>query len=182
MSLGTIAVMVGLFVVLYHGVKKMVLHSNPAHSIKTLGVAVYKTLCECELISPSAKVETTASKQIYVVALHLRNASIHDQNIFNTAMAEMLSPIENPRYILISKNIFKRYNYELSFACPSIIGKKKEYVEVLAEKLKVTTGNFEPVYTHREDGRRLILKCRKSSYITFNEKAMGKKYKVSHWN
>mgnify|MGYP003500554812 FL=1 len=97
-------------------------------------------------------------------------------------MAEMLSPIENPRYILISKNIFKRYNYELSFACPSILGKKKEYVEVLAEKLKATTGNFEPVYTHREDGRRLILKCRKRSYITFNEKAMGKKYKVSHWN
>ena len=182
MSLGTLAVMIGLFVVLYHGVKKMVLHFNPANSIKTLGVAVYKTLCECDLISSSAKVETTAHKQLYVVALHLRNASIHDQNVFNTAMAEMLSPIENPRYILISKNIFKRYNYELSFACPSIIGKKKEYVEVLAKKLKATTGNFEPVYTHREDGRRLILKCRKRSYITFNEKAMGKKYKVSHWN
>ncbi|MBO5981440.1 MAG: DEAD/DEAH box helicase family protein [Clostridia bacterium] len=181
LTLGTLAVMVGLFVVLYHGVKKMVLHSNPANSIKTLGVAVYKTLCECDLISPSAKVETTAHKQLYFVSLHLRNASIHDQNIFNTAMAEMLSPIENPRYILISKTKFKRYNYEFSFACPSIIGKKKEYVEVLAEKLKATTGNFEPVYTHREDGRRLILKCRKRSYITFNEKAMGKKYKVSHF-
>ena len=182
LTLGTLAVMIGLFVVLYHGVKKMVLHFNPANSIKTLGVAVYKTLCECDLISSSAKVETTAHKQLYVVALHLRNASIHDQNVFNTAMAEMLSPIENPRYILISKNIFKRYNYELSFACPSIIGKKKEYVEVLAKKLKATTGNFEPIYTHREDGRRLILKCRKHSYIAFNEKARGKKYKVSHWN
>ncbi|MBQ4141565.1 MAG: DEAD/DEAH box helicase family protein [Clostridia bacterium] len=182
MTLGTLAVMAGLLVVLYHGIKKMIFHFNPANSIKTLGVAVYKTLCECELISPSAKVETTAYKQIYVVALHLRNASIHDQNIFNTAMAEMLSPIENPRYILIAKTIFKNYNYELSFACPSIIGKKKEYVETLAEKLKATTGNFEPVYTHREDGRRLILKCRKHSYITFNEKAMGKKYRVSHLN
>ena len=182
LTLGTVAVMIGLFVVLYHGIKKMVLHSNPANSIKTLGVAVYKTLCECDLISPSAKVETTAHKQLYFVALHLRNASIHDQNIFNTAMAEMLSPIENPRYILIAKTKLKRYDYELSFACPSIIGKKKEYVEVLAEKLKATTGNFEPIYTHREDGRMLILKCRKRSYITFNERAMGKKYKVSHWN
>ncbi len=181
LTLVTLGAMVGLFAVLYHGVKKMVLHSNPANSIKTLGVAVYKTLCECDLISPSAKVETTAHKQLYFVSLHLRNASIHDQNIFNTAMAEMLSPIENPRYILISKTKFKRYNYELSFACPSIIGKKKEHVEVLAEKLKATTGNFEPVYTHREDGRRLILKCRKRSYITFNEKVMKKKYKVSHF-
>ncbi len=180
LTLGMFAVLVGLLVVLYHGVKKMVLHSNPANSIKTLGVAVYKTLCECDLISPSAKVETTAHKQLYFVSLHLRNASIHDQNVFNTAMAEMLSPIENPRYILIAKTKFQRYNYELSFACPSIIGKKKEYVEVLAEELKSTTGTFEPVYTHHEDGRRLILRCRKRSYITFNEKARGKKYKVSH--
>lgn len=181
LTLGTLAIMVGLFILLYNGMKKMVLHFNPANSIKTLGVAVYKTLCECDLISPSAKVETTSHKQLYFVALHLRNASIHDQNIFNTAMAEMLSPIENPRYILIAKTKIKRYNYELSFACPSIMGKKKEYVEVLAEKLKATTGKFEPVYTHREDGRRLILKCRKRSYITYNEKAMGKKYKVSHF-
>jgi hypothetical protein len=182
LTLGTLAVMIGLFVVLYHGVKKMVLHFNPANSIKTLGVAIYKTLRECDLISPSAKVKTTTHRQLCFVALHLRNASIHDQNIFNTAMAEMLSPIENPRYILISKTKFNRYNYKLSFACPSIIGKKKEYVEVLAERLKATIGNFEPVYTHREDGRRLILKCRKCSYITMNEKAMGKKYRVSRWN
>lgn len=180
-TLGTLVVSFALFIVLFDGVYKMILHFNPARSIKTLGVAVYKTLCECDLISPSAKVETIEDKELYFVTLHLRNASIHDQNIFNNAMTEMLSPIENPRYILIAKTIFKRYNYKLSFACPSIIGKKKEYVEVLAKKLKATTGNFEPIYTYRENGRKLILKCRKRSYITFNEKEMGKKYRVSHF-
>lgn len=182
MTLGALAVMIVLSVLLYNGVKRMVLHFNPASSIKTLGTAVYKTLCECGLISPSAKVETQAHKQLYYVSLHLRNASIHDQNIFNKAMEEMLSPIENPRYILIAKTCLGRYNYELSFACPSIIGKKKEFAEVLSEKLKAVTGNFEPVYTRCEDGRKRILKCRKRSYITFNEKAMRKKYKVSHWD
>lgn len=44
----------------------------------------------------------------------------------------------------------------------------------LSEKLKAVTGNFEPVYTRCEDGRKRILKCRKRSYITFNEKAMRK--------
>ena len=94
----------------------------------------------------------------------------------------MLSPIENPRYLLIAKNIFKKYNYKLSFACPSAIGKKKEYVEVLAKHLKLAARGFEPVFTHCESGRRLILKCRKKSYITANYKQMNKKYKVSHWN
>ena len=182
MTLSMLAVMIVLADLLYKGIKRMVLHSNPANSIKVLGAAVCETLCQCELIAPSSKVETTAHKELYFVSLHLRHASIHDQNIFNTAMTEMLSPIQNPRYILISKTWRKLYNYRLSFACPSVIGKKKEYVEVLARKLKATTGNFEPVYTYRENGRKLILKCRKYSYIAFNEKAMGKKYRVSHWN
>ena len=180
MMLVTLVIMIGLFILMYIGVKKLIFHYSPTRIIKTLGIAVYKTLCECELISPSAKVETSSQKEKYFVSLHLRNASIHDQNIFNTAMTEMLSPITNPRYILIGKTRFNKYKYELSFACPSIIGKKKEYVEVLTEKLKATTSKFEAVYTHREDGRKLILKCRKRSYLTLNEKALGKKYKVTH--
>lgn len=163
-------------------VKRLLLHINPANSMKTLGKAVYLTLRECELIAPSAKIETKADKELGYVAMYLRNASIHDQNVFNTAMTELLSPIENPRYILIAKTKFGGYNYGLSFACPSIIGKKKEFVEVLAEKLRATTGNFKPVYTHREDGRKLILKCRKKAYITQNEKTLSRKYKVSHWD
>jgi hypothetical protein len=149
--------------------------------MKQLGIAVYRTLNECELISHSARVETKVDKGALFVTLSLRNASVHDQNVFNIAMTEMLSPIENPRYIIIAKKLNQKYNYELSFACPSVIGKKKEYVDVLTDKLKRLTANFEAVYTHREEGRKLILKCRKRSYITFNEKATRKKYKVSHW-
>ncbi len=181
-ALLTLAVMIVLSVVLFKGIKKISSHFSPANSVKTLGKAVYKTLYQCDLISSSAKVEALTNKQNTFVSLQLINASVHDQNIFNTAMAEMLSPIENPRYILIAKTIFKKYNYKLSFACPSIIGKKKENVELLAENLKKSTGNFEPVYTHRENGRQLILKCRKKSYITLDEKQINKKYKVSHWN
>ncbi len=170
-----------IFYLGYRVTKKIVLHFNPSRSIKTLGIAVYKTLVECGLVSQSAKVETASTKEIKYIALFLRNASIHDQNIFNTAMTELLSPIENPRYILIKKQIFTKYNYQYSFACPSIIGKKREYVEILAEKLKYSTGKFIPIYTRNENGRAFILKCRKRSYITYNHKMLNKKYKVRRW-
>lgn len=160
---------------------KLIVHLNPARSIRTLGKAVYLTLTECGLVSESAKVETTEHKELLYVSLRLRNASMHDQNVFNTAMAELLSPIENPRYVLVAKNVFKRFNYTLSFACPTVIGKKKEFADVLAKKLKDTTGNFEAVFTRTENGRNLILKCRKNSYITVNERLSGKKFRVSHW-
>ena len=176
-----VAAMLALSAVLCPMVKRLVLHANPARSIKTLGIAVYKTLRDCDLIADSARVETAQDKNLMTVSLYLRNASVHDQNIFNTAMAELLSPIENPRYLLIKKTRSGRYLYEQSYACPSVLGKKKECVEVLAEHLKRDTGDFEAVYTHREDGRRLILKCRKQSYVTQNIRAAGRKYKVTHW-
>ncbi|MGM9681844.1 MAG: DEAD/DEAH box helicase family protein [Eubacteriales bacterium] len=162
-------------------VKRIVLHFNPARSIKTLGIAVYQTLRECGMIADSARVEVRQNQDLDTVSLYLRGASVHDQNIFNTAMREMLSPIENPRYILIRKKLFHRYDYNESFACPSCIGRKKESVALLAEKLKKTTGNFIPVCAHREDGRKLILKCRRKSYITYNQRMIDKKYKVSRW-
>lgn len=181
LSLILIAITILLSTMLYKGIKKLFLHFNPARSISSLGIAVYNTLCKCNLISSSAKVETNIHKELCFVAVYLRNASVHDQNIFNTAMAEMLSPIENPKYVLIARGDIKRYNYELSFACPSIIGRKKEFAEIFADELKETTGKFKVIYTHRENGRRLILKCRKRSYITSNEKVINKKYKVTHW-
>ena len=176
-----VAAMIALSVVTCSAVKRLVLHANPARSIKTLGVAVYKSLRDCGVIADSAKVEAVQDKALSSVSLFLRNASVHDQNIFNTAMGELLSPIENPRYILIKKTRSGRYVYEQSYACPSVLGKKKEFAEVLTGHLKRDTGDFEAVYTHREDGRRLILKCRKRAYVTRNLRAAGKKYKVTHW-
>jgi hypothetical protein len=181
-AIGLLAMFGVLSIFLARHARKMILHTNPARSVKTLGRAVYEALCECGLIASSAKVDAESDKGLRTVSVHLRNASLHDQNIFNTAMAEMLSPIENPRYILIGRRPFGRYDYSLSFACPSVLGKKKEYVEILCEKLKGTDENFTAVYTHCEDGRRLTVKCRKKSYITQNLRAAGYRYRVSHWD
>ncbi len=180
LSVGMLLVMAVGLIVLGRGAVKWLSHRDPARSVRTLGAAVYKTLCACGLIASSAKVETVADRQNSCVSLYLRNASVHDQNVFNTAMAELLSPIENPRYILIAKMTKNRYRYRLSFACPTVIGKKKEYVQILSKELRNTTGRFEPVYAHGEGGRRLILKCRKASYITLNNKVINKRYTVSH--
>ena len=174
-------IMLPIAFVMVYLYKRIMLNITPTRHINTLGVAVYKTLLECGLISPGAKVRTTTDRTKLFISIYLRGASIHDQNVFNTAMAEVLSPIENPRYILIGKTIFNTYDYSLSFACPTVIGKNREYVDILAEKLSESTARFEPVFAHREGGRRLILKCRKNSYITFNKRAMDKKYKVSHF-
>ena len=175
-----VAVAVGEGIVcylLYRLIRYVLLNRTPARSIKTLGIAIYEALCECSLIAPSARVECRQDKQLSYVSLYLRNAGVHDQNVFNRAMAEFLSPIDNPRYLLIRRNVLGKPSYRFSFACPSVIGKKKEYAEVLAKKLK-KVGRFELVFTRREDGRRLILTCRKKSYINVNQRNLEQIYRV----
>ncbi len=161
------------------GIKKLLILTNPAKSFAMLGTAVYRALCECGLISSGASVITTKDKNNLFVFMRLQKASIHDQNVFNTAITELLSPIENPKYIIIAKNSRQKYNYALSFACPTELSKNKESVRILAANLETFAGRFEPVYTRTENGREFILKCRRNSYITFNRRMIDKKFRVS---
>ena len=176
--------MAALVLYILVGIRKWYLHRSPATSIRTLGVAVYETMRDCGILAASANVHTEEVANVAEVGftLQLRNASIHDQNLFHTAMDELLSPIENPRYLIIKRKMAGKYNYQFSFACPAIIGKKKEYVEVLCQKLKRSMGNMEVVYTHQPKGRELILTCRKKAYLTKIERlnaSSKKKYVVS---
>lgn len=158
--------------------RRLALHFNPARSIATLGRAVCDALRKSGQIAKGARAEAHGEKELLAVSVCLRGASVHDQNIFNAAMAELLSPIENPRYILIGKGLFGRKSYGLSFACPSALGKNKECAQIFEKELKGACGGFFLVYTRTEEGRRLILECRKSSYITKNHKLLDRQYKV----
>ena len=110
----------------------------------------------------------------------LENATIHEQNIFNKAISELLSPIDNPRYIIVMRKR-KRIDYKYSFACPSIIGQNKMYVDILVDELRKKVSNFDAYYTRNEAGRSVILKCRKKSLITKNDRAIHKKKKVRNY-
>ena len=105
-------------------------------------------------------------------------ATIQEQNIFNQAVNEMLSPIENPRYVLVFKK-YKKLDYKNSFACPAIFGQKKEIVEVFKNNLRGRIGEFEILYTRNEIGRKKLIKCKKQSFITKNEMALKRKKKIS---
>jgi len=112
------------------------------------------------------------------VNIILKNASVYEQNLFNNSIKEIYSIIDEPRYLLIKQDLFNRYNFSCSFACPTIIGQKKEYAEYLAFRLSIKIAKIKAIYTRNEDGRKLILKCKKKSYITFNQENVEMKHRV----
>lgn len=162
--------------------KKILTHLNPVRSVRTLAECVLKAMQEVNLISEGARVKVEAENQGIFINTELLNASVHDQNLFHGAIKELLSPIENPRYLLIPHGKFGGYRYRYALACPEVLGTKSEYAECLAIKLKRSMGNMETVYTRSEKGRKLILTCRKASYITYNDKVLyGRRKRISRW-
>lgn len=163
-------------------ITKILAHLTPVRSVRTLAECVLKAMQEVNLISKSAHVKVEADNQGIFIQTELLNASVHDQNLYHKAIKELLSPIENPRYLLIPRGRFFGFRYRYALACPEILGTKSEYAECLAKMLKRTNGKIETVYTRTEKGRKLILTCRRASYITYNEKVIyGRHKRISRW-
>ena len=161
---------------------KILKHLNPVRSVRTLSECVLKTMQELNLVDECARVKVEADPQGIFIHTELLNASVHDQNLFHNAIKELLSPIENPRYLLIPRSRFGGFRYRYALACPEILGTKSEYAECLAKHLKRSMGNIQTVYTRTDRGRKLIIACRRLSYITYNEEVLyGRNKRISRW-
>ncbi|MBQ3150962.1 MAG: DEAD/DEAH box helicase family protein [Clostridia bacterium] len=156
-------------------------NSSPEKTVQNIASSVLRSLKETGKIdSRSPKIYVTVTRNGNV-SCSLQNATVREKNVFATAISELLSPIEDPRYLLIGTNgLFKiRFtNYAESYACPSILAVNKETADILSKNLRSTGGRYELVFTRNEQGRKELFKCRKLSYVNLNGKAVKNKKTV----
>ena len=154
-------------------------NSSPEKTVSNISNAILRTLKEIgEIESRGATVSVRKSEKKNTVNCSLSKATVREKNVFAKAVSELLSPIDDPRYLLIgTKGISKltSRNYVQSYACPSVIAVNKETAEILAKNLKSAGGKFELVFTRNENGRKELFKCRKYSYINANSKLVKNK-------
>ncbi|MBQ8762307.1 MAG: hypothetical protein IJZ26_03265, partial [Clostridia bacterium] len=129
---------------------------SPQKILKTLSKTVLKTLedmGEIKSIKPRLVVNLVDEVGACIEVM-LENVTTYEQNIFTTAVTEMFSAIDNPRYLIIKKSIIKnKLKYKYSFACPAIIGNKKENAQILEKYFSKNDGKYLVVYTRNEQGR-----------------------------
>lgn len=80
------------------------------------------------------------------------------------AIAEILGPVQNPRYLLVRKSwlgLRRRTDYH---AVPSVLGARKEQAEQFASLWAERIGSSDLVFTRSAEGRRLLLKARAASF------------------
>ncbi len=155
-------------------------HASPERSIRTLAQAVLRTFWDMGVIeNRDVRLTVAADRFGTRVECGLRHATAHEKNRFASAMAELLSPIDKPRYLLVKKSIFGRMNPHYAFAVPTIIGALGANAAILARHLLPSTGKFELVFTRSEAGFRMLLQCRRKAFVNRNQ-AVRRYKKMSH--
>lgn len=178
--LGVLLIAVSIICIyfLYKNSKVVFKNISPEKTVETLSKCVFKSLKEIgEIDSKNAKVYV-ATRKDSSVSCSLQRASAREKNVFKNAITEMLSPIDDPRYLIVNtKN--NKMNYFMSYACPSVLGVNKETAKILKKHLKDTGCNFGLVFTRNQNGRKELFKCKKYSYVNLNNSKVKNKRKVN---
>lgn len=160
--------------------KRMILNFNPPRAIKTAATSIFRTMKDVALIkSKSALPVVKKDKQSGLIHTYLENASRYEKGLFATALREMLSSIDNPRYVAIeTRSLFgvKVFFYSSAFSVPTMFTGNANLVQAFTENLTSQRGKFEFFYTRSESGRKIMLRAKRRSNLTrFNIAIAGKR-------
>lgn len=87
-----------------------------------------------------------------------------EERAFLDALAELLGPIQNPRYLLVRENRLWRGRRVDYHAVPALLGARKELAEHFQQQWQRRVGMSKLIYTRTGGGRRTLLRARIHSF------------------
>ncbi|MFN3195158.1 MAG: DEAD/DEAH box helicase family protein [Chlorobiota bacterium] len=142
--------------------------------IQQIGDALLNSLIKAGVINTDfskLKVETSVDNW-GAIYCHLEGGTTFDKSSFINALQEVISPIDNPRYVIIRKNMLMLFVKQKDYhSVPEILGRNKKLAEYFKDQWERLVGPCELIFTRTVDGRKLLLKSRVKSLATqFYEK------------
>ena len=105
----------------------------------------------------------------------MSGATAQEKRAFSQVVSEFLSAIDDPRYVIAVCGRLGP-DWTQSFACPALLGTKKETAERFAKRLSRTGRRFAAAYTRGDGGKRTLTWCKKHSYLNLADvRVSGKK-------
>jgi hypothetical protein len=103
----------------------------------------------------------TVSDDNGAIYCHLNGGSTYERSLFLQSIEEIVSPVQNPRYLIIRKskliNLISQQDYH---AVPETLGVNKDTAGIFESYWKNLVGECDLVFTRNPEGRKLILKSR----------------------
>ncbi|PCI02273.1 MAG: hypothetical protein COB81_05550 [Flavobacteriaceae bacterium] len=158
--------LIGVFTYLlpktYTLVKHYILYGNTHKLLEKIAKTVLQTMEELQLLTTSYDVLKFVFKNEGAgqVTCTLIGGTYHENATFVTALEELLSPIDSPKY-LIHRHSWMQHKIGVFnvHAVPEVFSKKKN-ANVFFNHWKKNIGKADLVFAHRLEGRKLIVKSR----------------------
>lgn len=147
-------------------IKILMKHLPIDGSLKQIGLALCESLCQAGLIETSIRRMKVNVTENYDGSFYvsLTGSTFYESSLFSDCLAEMLAPIENPRYLVVREGeLFgmKRDDYH---AVPLKLGIKKELAHMFFKSWCKYVGPTELIYTRTAEGRQRLVKARMKAF------------------
>lgn len=135
-------------------------------ALKQIGIALAEALCQTGLIETSyrrLKVDVLPGHD-GTFYLMLSGSTFYESSLFADSLAEILAPIESPRYLVIRAGEvygMKRDDYH---AVPIKLATKKESAQIFYKAWCKYVGPSELIYTRHSIGRARLLKAKMRAF------------------
>ena len=147
-------------------------------SLRQVGEAALHALGKAEQID-SAEVEQ-AHFEVRGSIDGRRDVVVHGvtrktERLVMESIAELLGPVQNPRYLLARTSRFgwrRRTDYH---AVPAALGAKKKSAELFAKEWCARVGSSQLMYTRTPEGRRALLRARARSFAAGFQRSVDRR-------
>ncbi|MEM8724497.1 MAG: hypothetical protein AAGE86_03145, partial [Pseudomonadota bacterium] len=147
-------------------------------SLSEVANAVLTGLAEADVISADefdrARIEVRSSidgrKDIIVAGVGRAT-----ERQVTGAIAEILGPVQNPRYVLVRKSWLGPVSRTDYHAVPTALGSRKEHAEAFAAIWRDKVGSSKLVFTRNAEGRQTLLKARMKSFAAGFQRSVDRR-------
>ncbi|WP_282036357.1 DEAD/DEAH box helicase family protein [Saccharicrinis aurantiacus] len=156
----------------YHDISK---------DIHQIGETLLQSLIKMNIINTEhSKLEVVSSVNDFgAIYCHLEGGTTYEKSTFIKALQEIISTVDNPRYLIIRKKLFLKLISQKDYhSVPEFIGRNKKTAEYFEKQWRKLVGACELVYTRTIEGRKILLQSRINSLSSeFEEKTE----RISKW-
>ena len=151
---------------LYKGIRLSLRNGSLEKSLIEVGVAVLEALHQSGHVSDEEfddagfEVRSSLDGRSDIIVSGVGRAA--ERHIM-AGIAEVLGPVQNPRYILVRTSFLGFLGRTDYHAVPSTFGARKEFAQSFAKSWNEHVGSSKLVFTRSAEGRRTLLKARMRS-------------------
>ena len=155
----------------YRTLKQYLKYKNISKNLLKIGRTVLMSLMNEKIIkTPASQLKLIGNQDgSGNTSCYLDGGTNYEKSIFIQTLQEAISPIDNPRYLILQNDFYKFPKNKSYFAVPEIFGRNKKSAIFFENQWSQNVGNSSLIFTRTLEGRNLLLKLRLQSMLKKNK-------------